>query len=174
MADQVQAEFAGHPPPDRPALEAACEADLGALFELLARCHGVAEPGALAAARRLGGFCGQVYLIRDSGLHLRRGRAFLPADRLDELGLSPGALALPEHIGRLPVLLAEAGAAALAYGGRHAAGHQLPASLRVRGRILAALLAAIEAEGFDLARRRAGLTPLRKLWLGWREARQGP
>jgi phytoene synthase len=44
----------------------------------------------------------------------------------------------------------------------------------VRGRILAALLAAIEAEGFDLVRRRVGLTPLRKLWLGWREARQGP
>lgn len=173
MADQVQAELAGRQPPDRPALEAACEADLGALFELLSRCHGVTDPRTLTAARGLGAFCAQVYLIRDSGRHLRRGRAFLPADRLAELGLSPRVLALPEHIGQLPGLLAEAAAAALAYRERKALAPGLPVSLRIRGRILAALLAELEAEGFDLAQRRVGLTPLRKLWLAWREARFG-
>lgn len=171
MADQVQAELAGQQPADRRSVEAACEADLGALFDLLARCHGITDPQRLGAARRLGAFCGLVYLIRDSGLHLRRGRPFLPADRLALLGIRPEALALPEHIGRLPGLLAETAAAALAYRKREAMDAQLPASLRVRGRIVAALLAELEAEGFDLALRRIGLTPLRKLWLGWREAR---
>lgn len=171
MADQVQAELAGQQPADRRSLEAACEADLGALFDLLARCHGITDPQRLGAARRLGAFCGLVYLIRDSGLHLRRGRPFLPVDRLARLGIRPGALAQPEHIGQLRGLLAEAAAAAIAYRTREGMESQLPASLRVRGRILAALLAELEAEGFDLAQRRVGLTPLRKLWLGWREAR---
>jgi phytoene synthase len=174
MANRVQAELSAHQAADREALEAGCEADLGALFDLLARCHGVADAPTLAAARGLGAFCGLVYLIRDSGQHLRRGRPFLPADRLARLGLTPAALALPEHIGRLPGLLAEAAAEARAYRERAVTGPLLPASLRVRGRILAALLAVLEAEGFDLAERRVGLTPLRKLWLGWREARRGP
>jgi hypothetical protein len=42
----------------------------------------------------------------------------------------------------------------------------------VRGRISTALLVALESDGFELARRRVVLTPLRKLWLAWREARR--
>jgi 15-cis-phytoene synthase len=174
MAEGVQADLGGHQPADRAALEAGCEGDLGALFDLLARCDGVSDPASLASARALGGFCAQVYLIRDSGLFLRRGRAFLPVDRLAATGLSPGALALPEAAHRLPGLLAEAAAAALAYRDHGVGGQYLPATLRVRGRILAALLATLEAEGFDLAQRRIGLTPLHKLWLAWREARGRP
>jgi phytoene synthase len=174
MADQVQAELAGRQPADRQSVEAACEADLGALFDLLARCHGITDPQTLGAARGLGTFCGLVYLIRDSGQHLRRARPFLPADRLAQLGIRPEALAQPEHIAQLPGLLAEAAAAALAYREREAMAPRLPASLRVRGRILAALLAELADEGFDLAQRRVALTPLRKLWVGWREARRAP
>ena len=40
MADQVQADLDGDQPADSAALEGACERDLGALFELLARCQG--------------------------------------------------------------------------------------------------------------------------------------
>jgi phytoene synthase len=174
MAAQVQTELTGRPPADRAGLEGACEADMGALFELVARCHGVSEPGPLDTARVLGAFCAQVYLIRDSGLHLRRGRAFLPADRLAQLGLTH--LALRDQRGRLSGLLAEAAGEALAYRQASALGPELPLSLpvtlRVRGRILAALLAELDAEGFDLAERRVGLTPVRKLWLAWREARR--
>ncbi len=172
MADAVQADLGGYQPPDRAALESACEGDLGVLFELLARCHGVTDPGRLAAARALGGFCAQVYLIRDSGRYLRRGSAFLPADWLMAAGLNPGALALPEVADRLPVLLAEAAGAALNYRERRVAGADLPVALRVRGRIGTALLAALERERFDLVQRRVCLTPLHKLWLAWREARR--
>ena len=174
MADRVQADLDDYQPADRAALEGASADDLGALFELLARCHGIETAADLASARALGGFCAQVYLIRDSGLLRRRGRAFLPADRLVATGLSPGTRALPEAADRLPGLLAEAAAAALAYRDRYVTNAALPVALRVRGRILAALLAALESEGFDLARRRVGLTPLRKLWLAWREARRWP
>ncbi len=174
MADQAEVDFAGHPPEDQQALDEACEADLGALFELLARCHGVGDLGTLAAARGLGAFCGLVYLIRDSGRHLRRRRPFLPADRLGNLGLTQGSLTLPEHAEQLPKLLAETVAAARTCRERNVTGPRLPAALRVRGQILADLLKALEAEGFDLAERRVGLTPLRKLWLAWREARRGP
>jgi len=174
QAGQVQAELGRRVPPDQAALEAACEADLGGLFELWARCHGIADAPRLAKARRLGAFCGLVYLIRDSGQYLRRGRPFLPADRLRALGLDHRALSRPEHIGHLPALLAHAAEAALAYLGTERPEPCLPAALRVRGRILLALLAALRSEGFDLADRRVGLTPLRKLWLGWREARRAP
>jgi len=174
MAAQVQTELTGQQPADRAGLEGACEADLGALFELVTRCHGGSEPGPLATARALGAFCAQVYLIRDSGLHLRRGRGFLPADRLAQLGLTH--LALRDQRERLAALLAEAAGAALAYRKANGIGPDLsldlPVSLRVRARILAALLAELEAEGFDLAERRVGLTPVRKLWLAWREARR--
>jgi len=173
MADQVQADLDGDQPADSAALEGACERDLGALFELLARCQWQETPVCLASARALGGFCAQVYLIRDSGLLRRRGRAFLPADRLAAAGLSADALALPEAADRLPGLLAGAAAAALACRDRRAGEAGLPVALRVRGRILAALLEALESEGFDLAQRRVGLTPLRKLWLAWREAWRG-
>lgn len=172
MADQVQSDLDRDQPADSAALEGACERDLGALFELLARCEGQETPVHLASARALGGFCTQVYLIRDSGLLRRRGRAFLPADRLAAAGLSADALALPEAADRLPGLLAGAATAALAWRDRRVGEAGLPVALRVRGRILSALLEALESEGFDLAQRRVGLTPLRKLWLAWREARR--
>jgi phytoene synthase len=169
MVEGVEADLGGH----RAVQRAGCQRDLGALFDLLARCHGVTDPGRLAAARALGGFCAQVYLIRDSGLLLRRGHAFLPADHLTAAGLNPGGLALPEVADRIPGLLAEAAAAALADHDRSVSDPDLPVALRVRGRLLAALLTALQSKGFDLAQRRVGLTPLRKLWLAWREARRG-
>ena len=49
----------------------------------------------------------------------------------------------------------------------------MPASIRARARILEVLLDEIEDEGFDVADQRIGLTPLRKLWLAWRESRRG-
>jgi 15-cis-phytoene synthase len=176
VADQVGAELIGYRPANRAELEAACEVDLGAIFELLTRCHGITGPDDLTAARHLGGFCAQVYLIRDSGLHLRHGRAFLPTDRLAELGLSYQALAEAAQRARLPGLLAESARAALSYLDATLGGAEvltgLPSSVRIRGRILRALLAELDAEEFDLADRRVGLTPLRKLWLAWREARR--
>ena len=135
MADQVQAELPAAAPRS-PVRGGGLRSRPRGPVRPPGPCHGITDPQTLGAARGLGAFCGLVYLIRDSGQHLRRGLAFLPADRLAELGITSAALAQPGHIGRLPALLAEAAAAALAYREREAMAPQLPASLRVRGRIL--------------------------------------
>jgi phytoene synthase len=95
------------------------EQDLGALFELIARCEGThAEApaqaqaqapaqaqGQLTTVRRAGGWCAQVRRIRDAGLLLRRGREVLPSDQLAAAGLSHEQLASAAGRQRLPELL---------------------------------------------------------------------
>ena len=46
----------------------------------------------------------------------------------------------------------------------------LPPCVRIRTCILATLLHEMEAISFQLAEQRLGLTPLRKLWIAWRES----
>ena len=48
----------------------------------------------------------------------------------------------------------------------------MPACIRARTLILESLLRELETDGFDVADQRIGLTPLRKLWLAWRESRR--
>jgi len=172
IADQVEAEILRRRPADEADLDAACERDLGAFFELIARCRGRTETDVLRAARRLGGFCARVYLIRDSGILARRGRAVFPTEQLSIHGLSSATLARREHRERLPELLASAADRAgtkLATPDRH---RGLPVCIRVRVRILESLLNEIADAGYEVADRRIGLTPLHKLWLAWRESRR--
>ncbi len=173
LTEQVESEILRRQPSDEADLDTACDRDLGALFELVARCHGLSDAPALQTARRLGGFCAQVYLIRDSGALARKGRCLLPADRLREQGLSTGALAQRQHRERLPDLLATAALRARSAIPGPDARRNMPASIRARACILEVLLDEIEDEGFDVADQRIGLTPLRKLWLAWRESRRG-
>jgi phytoene synthase len=172
VADQVEAELLRRRPADAAALADACERDQGALFELLARCHDQGSEGQVAAARDLGAFCALVYLIRDSGALTRRGRTVLPADRLAERGLSAEALRERDHRARLPELLPELAEQAHDLLGRARERGAAPAVVRVRARILEALLRELEAMRFEVADQRVGLTATRKLWLAWRESRR--
>jgi len=174
MADQVETEILRRRPVTEADLDAACERDLGALFELIARCHGLTDADVLQGARRIGGFCAQVYLIRDSGALLGRGRALFPGEQLDALGLSNEALVRREHHDRLPELLAPAADRARARLAGSDLSQDLPLCIRVRVRILASLLEELADAGFKVADRRISLTPLRKLWLAWRESRRMP
>jgi phytoene synthase len=171
MAEQVESEILRRQPSDQADLNAGCERDLGALFELIARCHGLSDTPALHTARRLGGFCAQVYLIRDSGALARKGRYLLPTDSLRECGLSADSLAQRQHRSQLPDLLAPAAGRARSGIPEPNARKDLPACIRARARIMEVLLEEIADEGFDVADQRIGLTPLRKLWLAWRESR---
>jgi phytoene synthase len=173
MADLVEAQILRRHPTDEKDLDAACDQDLGALFELIARCHGLRDTGLLGTARRLGGFCARVYLIRDSGALVRRGRAALTTDALHAKGLSPEALSQASNRSRLPELLAPAAARARSGLPEPDAIRSMPASVRARAVILKTLLDEIEGGGFDVADQRIGLTPLRKLWLAWKESRRG-
>lgn len=168
IADRVEADILRRQPADEEALTRACEDDLGALFELLALAQGPADGDTLAAARNLGAFCTRVYLIRDSGALARRGRAVIPEDRLRAAGLSSAALTGQAPRTYLPQLLPTSALTARRSRAAAADGPPLPPALRIRAAILSALLAEIEDTGFDVADQRIGLTPLRKLWIGWR------
>ena len=173
ITDRVESETMLKQHMDEAELDAACDQDLGALFELIARCHGLSDEILLAKARDLGSFCARVYLIRDSGALARKGRAVLPVEELRSHGLSPGALARPEHRRRLPEMLAPAADRAKARLAASNGKGAMPTCIRARTAILESLLNEIEGTGFDVADQRIGLTPLRKLWIAWRESRRG-
>ena len=172
LTDEVEAAILARELRDAGALEAACDADLGGHFELLARVQGHQDPDALAAARCLGTFCALVYRIRDSGWLARQGRAPIPLTRLRAAGLTPDRLRLAEHRARLPEWLPELARQARALLARPLNFAGLPAGPRLRARILAALLDELEADSFQVAEQRLSLTPWRKLWLAWRESRR--
>lgn len=172
LSDEVEAAILGRDLRDAEALEAACTADLGGHFELLARVQGHQDPDDLAAARCLGTFCALVYRIRDSGWLARQGRAPIPLTRLRAAGLTPDRLRLAEHRARLPEWLPELARQARALLARPLNFAGLPAGPRLRARILAALLDELEADSFQVAEQRLSLTPWRKLWLAWRESRR--
>ncbi len=179
VAASVEAELAGHQPRDFAELSAHAERDLGALFELLLRVHAAADGGAtpdgdqIAAVRRLGSYGGLIYQIRDSGWLLRRGRArsLFPEAQLRALALGPEELALSANRRHLPGVLGE-----LADQTRRLRGAGdltgLPGTIRIQVRLLDLLLGEIDSAGFDVADRRLGLTPVRKLWHAWRESRR--
>lgn len=105
LIEGVDPILRAHRHPHQEAQRQRDEQDLGALFELLARCAGADDQDQLTTARRVGGWCAQVRRIRDAGLLLRRGREVLPADQLAAASLSHEQLASTDGRQRLPELL---------------------------------------------------------------------
>ncbi len=172
IAEQVEEEILRRRLPDLGALTRACDADLGALFELMAACQGLTSPENIASVRALGTFCALVYRIRDSGWLARQGRAPIPMDLLAPQNLTPEALRQGPHRARLPEWLPELARQAQALQARSSHTRTLPPFARARTRILASLLREIEALSFQVADQRLSLTPPRKLWIAWRETRR--
>jgi phytoene synthase len=161
MIDAAEAQVLRESPANLADLDRQGEQEQGALFELLARYHGMHSPKPLERLRRQGAHCTQVYLIRDFGALLRRNYNPLPAD-LRQAGDSTC-----DHQQAL----------------RHIAGHAraglaqslppgTPPAVAVRTAILAALLETLGRANFAVLDTRIGLSPLRKLWIGWRAARR--
>ncbi|AGA91028.1 phytoene/squalene synthetase [Thioflavicoccus mobilis 8321] len=173
IAARAEAEIHRRVPADRAAVEAAEEEDRGALFELLARCHGTADSGLLVRARRLGGFCGQVERLRDAGRRLRAGRAVFAQDSLVAAGLAGTTLERPDVRRRLAPLVAAAAAEARDHGVAIDAS-DLPVCLRIRARLAERLLVELTAPDANVVDTRIALTPLNKLWHAWRESRRRP
>ena len=168
IAERVEDELRGRRAADDQARRVAAERDLGALFELIARCHGFTADTDLDRARRLGGWCEQVRRIRDGGLLLRRGREAVPEARLAAAGLSHEALAVLDQRHRLPGLVRQLGQALGEQAPTAAETRALPPTLRIQARIHAALLDELDRSGYAVTDQRIGLTPLRKLWIAWR------
>lgn len=169
MAGQVEEEILRRPLPDSAALIRACDADLGALFELMAGCQGLTDPDRIASVRAIGAFCALVYRIRDSGWLARQGRAPIPMDLLGPHNLTPNALRQGPQRARLPEWLPELARQAQTLQARSSHLGALPPFARVRARILASLLREIEVLSYQVVDQRLSLTPLRKLWIAWHE-----
>ncbi|MDD3518649.1 MAG: presqualene diphosphate synthase HpnD [Chromatiales bacterium] len=158
--------------------------------ELALYCHRVAGVVGLLAAEIFGhedrqttryandlGIAFQLTnILRDVGEDLRRGRVYIPLDEMERFGVSPADLGRGQTSERLRELFAFQAERARDYYRR--AFEHLPEVDRYAqrsGLIMAAvyqtLLDELEAEGFRVLEGRIHLTPLRKLWIAWRTAR---
>ncbi len=168
MADRTEAELRARRSRDLDAQRQAAEQDLGALFELIVRLHGLDEPidpARIHQARQAGGWCALVRRWRDGGALLRRNREVVPEQPLQAAGLTPARLASPDGRHQLPALLTELAPSLTEHPPRT---KDLPKALRAQVRIHAALLHELARDGFPVVDQRVGLTPLRKLMLAWR------
>jgi phytoene synthase len=163
VADAAEDEVRKQPAPDMERLEHSLDRDHGALFELLGRCHGITDPPAIQTLRRLGSFCALVYLIRDLGAMRRRHHDPLPRDWLANTGADP------KDDYRKPLRRLAQRARELRRGETPNAA---PPVVAVRVAILETLLTELERSDFPVLDRRVGLTPVRKLWIGWRASRR--
>ncbi len=159
------------PPRSSQALRQHCARDLGNLFMLCYRCQGLGENTGLRAAEALGTGCALIARIRDAGLLARRGISPVPLDWLREKGLHPAQLVSPEHRSALPDLLPRLGELAEDQWDAVPLRDQ-PLFARIQKRLCSALLEEITSLNFQVMEQRVSLTPLRKLWLAWREHRR--
>ncbi|MCG6941438.1 MAG: squalene/phytoene synthase family protein [Thiohalocapsa sp.] len=166
IAERVEHELRRLRPADDAALAAADRQDMGALFALMARSHGLHDDAVLAAAVATGTWCAQVRRLRDAGLLLRRHRTVLPTATLQRAGLSHEALASAAQRHRLAELLTPV-AERLQANAPRAALNTLPRALRIQQAIHTALLDELLRSKLAVADQRIGLTPLRKLGIAF-------
>ncbi len=116
-------------------------------------------------------------ILRDVHEDALRGRVYIPMDEMRRFGVEPRELQMPQASERLKSLFEFQARRARDYYKR--AFERLPEVDRPAQRsgiIMAAiyqtLLDEIEADGYRVLERRIRLTPIRKLWIAWRTARQ--
>ena len=144
---------------------------------LTAEIFGYQDRRTLRYANDLGLAFQLTNILRDVHEDVARGRVYLPLDELKRFGVEPSDLTLPQTTDNLRRLFAFQAERAQSYYDR-AFGH-LPEVDRWpqrSGIIMAAIyrttLREIENDGFRVLEHRIKLTPLRKLWIAWRTARQ--
>lgn len=156
-------------------LDLYCDRVAGAVGLLSARIFGSVSPATLDYAITLGRALQYTNIIRDVGDDARKGRIYLPAEAMQQVGLDAGSILRFEHSPALSQLLQEmAGRAHQLYDKAIAT---LPAAERRAqrpGLMMAAiyrdLLRLLESESFQIMHQRLSVAPARKLWLAWRTA----
>ena len=144
---------------------------------LAAEIFGYEDRQTLRYANDLGIAFQLTNILRDVHEDVTRGRVYLPLDEMTKLGVTASDLTLPQTTDNLRRLFAFQAERAQSYYDR-AFGH-LPEVDRFSQRsgiIMAAIyrttLREIEDDGYRVLEHRIKLTPLRKLWIAWRTARQ--
>jgi len=116
-------------------------------------------------------------ILRDVHEDALRGRVYIPMDEMRRFGVEPRELTLPQASDRLQALFEFQAQRARDYYQR--AFDRLPEVDRhaqrsgiIMAAIYRTLLEEIAADGYRVLEQRTRLTPLRKLWIAWRTARQ--
>jgi phytoene synthase len=178
MIDATEADLARPTFPSFAELERHCRQTAGSLQLWCAELLGYDHRQTRSCAERLGiamELADRLCSVRDD---VRRGRLYLPQDKLAELRIDPGSLAAASFaapaVRELFHLQAERARDLF-----RSALQSLPPQDRYRqrsGTILAALrrelLDEIEADGYRILEHRIELTAVRKLWIGWKTERR--
>ena len=155
LIDTRERDLDDEPPADLAALEDYAEGTSAALLHLALEVLGVAEAGAIAAAREVGIGYAVAGLLRALPFHARAGRCYIPAAIAAHAGFDPADYANLRDSAALrsaTAELAEAGASHLQAARRYR--REVPRSAR------AALLPAVVADRFLARLQRAGCNPL--------------
>lgn len=158
---------------DWPALRKYCWHVAGVVGELSAGIFGHTDEKTMEYASRLGLAFQMTNIIRDVGDDARRGRIYLPVSDLQKHGVTAADILNRVHNDKFEALMAfETDRARRLY---REAVDLLPAEDRRAqrpGLMMAAiyytLLDEIADEDWDVLDQRISLTPIRKLWLAWR------
>ena len=162
---------------DFAALEQYCHRVAGVVGLMSAEIFGYENPETRSYARDLGIAFQLTNILRDVGEDARRGRIYLPQEDLRRFDVAPSSLINRTGGDSFRRLMAfEADRARTWYAQALAKLDPRDRRAQRTGLIMAAiyrtLLDEIERDGFDVLDRRTSLTPLRKLWIAWKTARQ--
>jgi len=144
---------------------------------MAAEIFGFEDRATLKYAHNLGMAFQLTNILRDVHEDLQRGRLYIPLDEMEKYGVSSDDLMAGNYTPGVKALLAEqARRARQYYQQAFAALPQRDRYSQRSGLIMAAIYLAtldeIELDEFRVLTQRISLTPLRKLWLAWKTARQ--
>jgi phytoene synthase len=159
--------------PDFIALQLYCHHVAGVVGQLSAEIFGYKDIKTLEYAHNLGLAFQLTNIIRDVGEDARRGRIYLPEDELAKFGVSSEDILHSRESDNFRKLMEfQIERAEYYYTKAFAA---LPTEDRrnqrpgfIMAAIYRALLDEIKEDGCQVMRQRVSLTPIRKLWIGWR------
>ena len=158
---------------DWPALEKYCWHVAGVVGELSAGIFGVQSPATLNYASKLGIAFQLTNIIRDVGDDARRGRIYLPISDLQQFGVRASDVLNGNYSENFSALMAfETARARTLYAEAIAALPRQDQRAQRPGLMMAAiyyaLLTEIEHDQWQVLHQRISLTPVRKLWLAWK------
>lgn len=154
-----------------------CHRIRGSIAHLSVEICGYSDRNTVRFAHDLGMGLQLMELLRDVRPHADAGRIYIPEDEMQRAGVSQAQLLRAQSSDAVRALFAEQAARVRDFFA--SALERLPEADRYAQRsnlILIrhaqALLKEMEADGLPLLERRYSLTPIRKLWIAWRTARQ--
>ena len=155
-------------------LEHYCYHEQGILQRLSAMIQGAHDPKTLECVTQLGGALALIHLIADLPQHSRRGAVYFPVVDLQKFAVTPEQLTSGQMNDALRQLLAFEAQRARewqdqAYQQLTAEDQKQQSQTLIYAKLMRTLLDEIEKDCFNVFAYQLQLTPLRKLWIAWRQ-----